>query len=69
MFFHWYLYLGNHVFAVVAGKEDYLTLKIACSEIFKEINDLIEEKKIQVIHQDVNLDFYLSGDYKVHGFE
>lgn len=53
------------MFVVVSGKEDYDNLKVACSEVFKEINDMVDAKVIKVKETDICLDFYLSGDYKV----
>jgi hypothetical protein len=49
----------------VSGKEDYGVIKVTCGEVFQEINDLIDKKSINVNGQDIPLDFYLSGDYKV----
>lgn len=56
------------MFAIVSAKEDYDTLKVSCSEVFKEINDLISKLTINVAGKEIPLEFYLSGDYKVNEY-
>ena len=41
-------------------------LRVCFKEIFDEINQVIDLGKIEVDGQDIPLEFYLSGDYKVH---
>jgi len=48
----------------VSGKESYNVLKVTCSEVFKEINELVAAKSINVKGQEIPLEFFLSGDYK-----
>ena len=55
---------GNHTIAVVRGKEDYNTLNESFGDVFKDINSLIAEKKIEVGGRSFNLEFFLGGDYK-----
>lgn len=50
---------------ILSGSEDYEALKVSCSEIFTEINDLVEHGEIEVDGHRIPLEFYLSGDYKV----
>lgn len=40
-------------------------LQTAGKNLFKEINDLIATRKINVHGKEINLEFYLGGDYKV----
>jgi hypothetical protein len=51
---------------IVSGSESYEVLKVSCQEIFAEINDLVEHGEIEVDGHKIPLEFYLSGDYKVH---
>ena len=55
---------GNHTIGVVNGKEDYETLKTCFRDILADINELVEEKNIEVNGKQINLDFFLGGDYK-----
>ena len=49
----------------MSGNDDYCVLQIAGSEIFHEINDLIKTGTTSIDGQDIALEFYLGGDYKV----
>ena len=62
---NFYQQKGVHPFAILNGKEDYTVLQTAGRELFKEIHELIEAGKIDVNGQEVNLEFFLGGDYKV----
>lgn len=55
---------GNHTIAVVNGKEDYSTLKTCFGDVFRDINELVNEKKIEIDGKTFNLEFFLGGDYK-----
>ena len=37
----------------------------AGKNLFKEINDLIEARKVNVGGKEINIEFYLGGDYEV----
>ena len=50
--------------AVVAGQESYETLRDGMKDVFQEVNDMVEEKKIDVDGKTIELDFYLCGDMK-----
>ena len=56
---------GNHAFAILCGKECYKDMAKSFSEIFKGINMLIKDKKIDVEGENMSLEFFLGGDYKV----
>lgn len=55
---------GNHTIAVVKGKENYSTLETCFKDVFRDINALVKEKKIEVNGKTVNLEFFVGGDYK-----
>lgn len=55
---------GNHTIGVVNGKEDYDTLKRCFKDIFADINELVQDKKIDLDGKEINLEFFLGGDYK-----
>jgi hypothetical protein len=40
-------------------------LQTAGKNLFKEINDLIATREINIDGKKINLEFYLGGDYKV----
>ena len=55
---------GNHTIAVVKGKEDYETLQSSFADVFHAINTLIDNKQILVDGKEIDLEFFLWGDYK-----
>jgi hypothetical protein len=57
--------IGIHPFAILSGKENYEVLQTAGREVFKEINDLIDAGKTYINGKEIQLEFYLGGDYKV----
>ncbi len=59
------LFLGNHAFAIVCGKECYENMAKSFEEVFKEINTLISEGEISVDGVKIKLEFFLGSDYKV----
>jgi hypothetical protein len=55
---------GNRTIGVVNGKEDYSTIKEAFTDIIDELNQLIADGKLNVEGNDINIEFFLGGDYK-----
>ena len=52
---------GNHTIAVVKGKEDYDLLRECFADVFRDINEVVTEKKIDLDGETVNLEFFLGG--------
>ena len=52
---------GNHTIAVVKGKEDYDLLRECFADVFRDINEVVTEKKIDLDEETVNLEFFLGG--------
>ena len=55
---------GNHTIAVINGKEDYSMFKRCFKDVFRDINELVSQKEIVVDRKNVDLEFFLGGDYK-----
>ena len=55
---------GNYTIGVVNGKETYTTVQKCFKDILADINQLVDEKEINVDRQTIKLDFFLGGDYK-----
>ena len=47
---------GNHTTAVVKGKEDYDLLRECFADVFRDINKVVTEKKIDLNGETVNLE-------------
>ena len=50
---------GNHTIAMVKGKEDYDLLQECFADVFRDINEVVTETKIDVDGETVNLEFFL----------
>jgi hypothetical protein len=51
---------------IIKGKECYETLKSSCSKIFSDVNKIVETGVLQLDDgNEVPIDMYLDGDYKV----
>ena len=50
---------------MIKGHESYDLLKSSCSNLFKSINKLIKNKIIFVDGDDIVVELFLDGDYKV----
>jgi len=50
----------------VKGNEEYNTFKESLGNVICDVNTLIQEGSMMVDGQNVTLDFYLRGDYKVN---
>ena len=57
--------IGNHSVAIVKGKESFDVLKNSLLHLFDSVNTLIEQKTIRVCGQDIPVEIFLGGDYKV----
>ena len=64
-----YLITENQTVAVINGQESYEILKCSCSVLFKSINKIIRDGKINVDGQDILVDMFLGGDYKVYNID
>ena len=60
------LFTGNHTIAVIKSQESYVLLQQSCSCLLKQVNKLIESKKVTVNGKDIPVEVYLGGDYKVN---
>lgn len=58
-------FIGNHTFAVIRGAENYDLIEAGLKPVLKEINELIENKIIEVNGDIHELSIVLGGDYKV----
>lgn len=58
--------VGNCTIAVVKEKE-YNCLRASLANVTSDVNAVAKEGHITVDGQQVNLEFYLGGDYKVNG--
>ena len=55
---------GNRTIGIVNGKEDYSTIKESFGDIISEINRLVAAGKVNVEGTNINIEFFLGGDYK-----
>ena len=55
---------GNRTIGIVNGKEDYSTIKESFGDIISEINRLVATGKVNVEGTNINIEFFLGGDYK-----
>ena len=55
---------GNRTIGIVNGKEDYSTIKESFGDIISEINKLVAARKVNVEGKNINIEFFLGGDYK-----
>ena len=56
--------LGSHTVAIIKGQESY-ELEKACSNILKQVNQLIKDKEIAVNDRKIPVELYMGGDYKI----
>ena len=54
--------------AIIKTKEDYDNLAVSLGNIRNDVNQLIKEGSIEVDGQQITLEFFLGGDYKVTFF-
>ena len=55
---------GNRTIGIVNGKKDYSTIKESFGDIINEMNRLVATGKINVEGTNINIEFFLGGDYK-----
>ena len=55
---------GNPTIAIVKEPENYDTINNEFQDSFREINDSIAQKDITIGNSNLNLDFFLRGDFK-----
>lgn len=60
-----YFAQGAHTIAVVNGPESRETLAESFKEVFKEVNDIQDRGYITVDGNQVDIELFLGGDYKV----
>jgi hypothetical protein len=56
---------GNHTVAVIKGKESFETLQSSCSRIFNDVNNIVKTGFIKIGENQVPVEIFLGGDYKV----
>ena len=56
---------GNHTVAVIKGEESYEALE-SFKPILDDINNLVQNNKIEKAGKSYSLEFFLGGDYKVY---
>lgn len=56
--------VGNHTIALVKTNEDYNNLLASLANVIADVNSLIKQQSIKVGKNNINLQFYLGGDYK-----
>lgn len=64
-YFPFHSLTGNHTIAVIKGQESYELLKSSCCQLFKSINKITRNGKINVDDYDIMVEMFLGGDYKV----
>ena len=60
------MFLGNHTVAIIKGSESYEILQTSCARIFKDVNKIVKDRLIEVDGENIPVEMYLGGDYKVH---
>lgn len=65
IYIYYFFYIGNHTIAIVKGKEEYNTLQESLSNVIRDVNHVIDKGYIMVDGRQIDLEFYLGGDYKV----
>ena len=63
MVFYWET--GNYTIAVIKGNESYDLIKTSCSNIFKDVNQIVKDSAVDIDGKKIPLEMHLGGDYKV----
>ena len=56
---------GTHTVAIVNGAEKYETIAESFADVFRDVNEVIEDGHITIEEEKVPVEIFLSGDYKV----
>ena len=65
MLIHISILTGNRTIAVVKGSEDYTTIAESFQDVFQEINEVEEVGFVKVGDNQIPVELFLGGDYKV----
>ena len=65
MLIHISILTGNRTIAVVKGSEDYTTIAESFQDVFQEINEVQEVGFVAVGENQIPVELFLGGDYKV----
>ena len=65
MLIHISILIGNRTIAVVKGSEDYTTIAESFQDVFQEINEIQEVGFVKVGENQIPVELFLGGDYKV----
>ena len=60
---------ANHTIAIVQGPETYETLAASFKEVFREINQVQADGSVHINGENIPVELYLGGDYKVSTFK
>ena len=56
---------GNRTLCIVDGPEKYDTLKSSMGDVISEINSVIKNGKVEVDGEEISIEMFLGGDYKI----
>ena len=56
---------GTHTVVIVNGAEKYETIAESCADVFRDVNEVIEDGHITIEEEKVPVEIFLSGDCKV----
>lgn len=55
----------THTVAIVNSAEKYETIAKSFADVFRDVNEIIEDGHITIEEEKVSVEIFLSGDYKV----
>ena len=58
-------FLSGTQVAIVNGAEKYETIAESFADVFRDVNEVIEDGHITIEEEKVPVEIFLSGDYKV----
>ena len=56
---------GTHTVAIANGAEKYETIAESFADAFRDVIEIIEDGHITIEEENVSVEIFLSGDYKV----